>query len=103
MSVCFARPWPGSEFALGDRSGPDAAPERPGVIVATIYTLTAAAAQEFTQLFERVIVPELAASGVLPFAVFETEPSPNTFPRLPGARRGAGPGLVRAIRRRLGI
>lgn len=72
----------GSAFELGDRPTPDANVE-PGLIVATIYTLLAPAAEGFTDAFERVIVPELAASGVRPFALFETEPSPNTFPRLP--------------------
>ena len=72
----------GSGFELGDRPGPSTSVE-PGLIVATIYTILAPAAQGFTEAFERVIVPELAASGVRPFALFETDPSPNTFPRLP--------------------
>jgi hypothetical protein len=72
---------PGSGFEPGERPGPGAA--APGLIVATIYTLTAPAARGFTETFERVIVPELAASGVRPFAAFETEPAPNNFPRLP--------------------
>jgi hypothetical protein len=53
------------------------------LVVATIYTLAAPAAEGFTEAFERVIVPELAADGVHPFAMFETEPGPNNFPRLP--------------------
>jgi hypothetical protein len=71
----------GSDFALGERSS--TADRAPGLIVATIYTLTAPADQGFSELFERVIAPELAASGGRPFAVFETEAAPNTFPRLP--------------------
>jgi NIPSNAP protein len=73
----------GTGFELGERPAPGAAAAAHGLIVATIYTLTAAAAPGFKQAFERVMVPELMASGVRPFAVFETEPAPNTFPRLP--------------------
>lgn len=72
-----------SGFELGNRPGVGSSAKPPGLIVATIYTLTAPAGQGFTEAFERVIVPELAASGVRPFAVFETEAAPNTFPRLP--------------------
>jgi hypothetical protein len=74
---------PGSGFELLDRPGPGTTALAPGLVVATIYTLTAPAAQGFTEAFERVIVPELVASGARPFALFETEASANTFPRLP--------------------
>jgi hypothetical protein len=73
----------GSGFGFGLRPEAGTAPAAGGLIVVTIYTLTAPAAPEFIEAFERVIVPELAASGVRPVAVFETEPARNTFPRLP--------------------
>ncbi len=74
---------PGSGFVLaGDRPGLDATAIPPGLVVATIYTL-ASPAKGFTSFFERAIVPRLRVNGAQPFAVFETEPSPNTFPRLP--------------------
>ena len=74
---------PGSGFELGARPGPGHSATNSGLVVATIYTLSAPAAGEFAEAFERVILPALAATGVHPFAVFETEPAPNTFPRLP--------------------
>mgnify|MGYP001547742514 FL=1 len=51
--------------------------------VATIYTLTDDAAPGFAARFAHAILPRLAASGMHPFALFETEHSDNTFPRLP--------------------
>ena len=81
-NVRLLRPAHGSGFELGTR--PESATTVvPEVIVVTIYTLNAPAGRGFTEAFERVIVPELAASGSGPIAVFETEPAPNTFPRLP--------------------
>lgn len=74
---------PDSGFVLGDRPRPGATAIAPGLVVATIYTLAAPAAQGFRDVFERDIVPELAVGGVRPFATFETEASANTFPRLP--------------------
>ena len=74
---------PGFGFRLGERPGPGATAIAPGLVVATIYTLTAPPAQGFTEAFERVIAPALVASGARPFAIFETEASANTFPRLP--------------------
>jgi hypothetical protein len=74
---------PGAGFALGDRPGPGAAEPAPGLVIAAIHTLTAPAAREFSEVFERRFLPELVASGVRPFAMLETESAPNTFPRLP--------------------
>lgn len=75
----------GAGFALDEnpRPAPGATAIAPGLVVATIYTLTPAAAAAFPALFERTISPRLAASGALPFAMFETDAGPNTFPRLP--------------------
>jgi hypothetical protein len=74
---------PGTGFDLGERAAQGAKPIADGLVVATIYTLNAPAAEGFTDAFERVIVPALVASGARPFAMLETEASPNTFPRLP--------------------
>jgi len=74
---------PDSGITVGDRSGPGVSAVSSGLVVATIYTLSAPAAQGFRDAFERVIVPELVASGARPFAMLETEASANTFPRLP--------------------
>jgi hypothetical protein len=51
--------------------------------VITIYTLNRPASQGFADSFERLIAPELVASGARPLATLETEPAENTFPRLP--------------------
>jgi hypothetical protein len=72
-----------SGFALGDRAGPGASAIPPGLVVATIYTLTPATADGFGGFFNRSVAPMLAARDVQPFAAFETDASPNTFPRLP--------------------
>src|SRR6266536_5975837 len=85
-NVLLLRPArPGSGFVL---DGADLPPANATVIppvlyVATIYMLAAPAAGEFAEFFERSMTPELVASGAHPIAVFETEPSSNTFPRLP--------------------
>jgi hypothetical protein len=83
-NVTLLRPArPGSGFPAGERAGSGAIAIPPGLVVATIYTLAAPAVEGFTDAFERVIVPELVADGVRPFAMFETEPGTNSFPRLP--------------------
>ncbi len=74
---------PADGFTLGDREGNHTATSRPGLIVATIYTLRAPADEGFRDFFERTVAPRLAAHGAAPIATFETEPTPNTFPRLP--------------------
>jgi hypothetical protein len=70
-------------FLEGDRPGLGATAIPAGLVVATIYTLSASAAEGFADFFERMMAPRLTAYGARPFAVFETEPSENTFPRLP--------------------
>jgi quinol monooxygenase YgiN len=83
-NVRLLRPaWRDSGFQPGERATPGGAAASPGLIVATIYTLNAPAAAGFSETFWRLIMPALAVSGVHPFAMFETEPAPNTFPRLP--------------------
>jgi quinol monooxygenase YgiN len=75
----------GSGFALGGRAAPGAAMAPiPGVlIVATIYTLKASEADDFGEFFDNTIAPIVTAHGARPFAILETEPSANNFPRLP--------------------
>lgn len=74
---------PSTGFVLGD--GPPGAGEAggAGLFVATIYTLSADAAPKFSDLFYSTLVPCLAGAGAWPIASFITEPSVNTFPRLP--------------------
>jgi quinol monooxygenase YgiN len=74
---------PQSGFTIRNRPGPGTTTLPPGLVVATIYTLRRPAVEGFTAFFEQVIVPILAAHGVQPLAVFETNPSANTYPRLP--------------------
>jgi hypothetical protein len=69
----------GSGFVVGDRSGA----REPGLVVATIYTLSPNGASDFAAFFEQSVAPRMVAAGAPPVATFETEPSPNTFPRLP--------------------
>jgi hypothetical protein len=75
---------PGSGFVpAGVRPRPGATVIPPGLVVVTIYSLAAVPGQEFRDLFDRVVVPRLVGTGARPFAVLETEPATNTFPRLP--------------------
>jgi len=85
-NVRLLRPAPGTTgFALGEResSGQTSGASRAGIIVATIYTLAPDGASEFAALFVRMAAPVLRATGAAPIAMFETEASPNNFPRLP--------------------
>lgn len=52
-------------------------------IVATIYYFDAPVDDAFIHFFDTEIEPELSAAGTAPIARFMTEPSENTFPRLP--------------------
>src|SRR5262247_2793829 len=74
---------PASGFHLGDRSGPGRPAASQGLVVATIYPLTETAAGRFPSWFQQSYAPRLAAAGIRPIAAFHTEPSANTFPRLP--------------------
>lgn len=53
------------------------------VFVLTIATLAALPDAAFKRTFEREALPLLRECGLMPIAVFETEPAPNDFPRLP--------------------
>lgn len=71
---------PDAGFVLGDRR---AGARDAGLVVATIYTLSAASAAGFADTFYSALTPLLAAAGASPISAFETESSRNTFPRLP--------------------
>lgn len=54
-----------------------------GLTVVTIYTIVPHASAGFVDFFDRMVAPEMIASGAPPRAALETEPNENTFPRLP--------------------
>jgi hypothetical protein len=54
-----------------------------GLIVAAVYPVDGADADEFKRWFERDMKPALAQAGIEVSGWFETEPAPNNFPRLP--------------------
>jgi len=56
---------------------------RHGLVLGTIYPLSPSGAAGFTDFFDETVAPRFAAAGARPFAIYETEPSPNTWPRLP--------------------
>lgn len=52
-------------------------------VLATIYYFAAPVDDAFRRFFDDELAPALADAGVAPIARLETEPSENTFPRLP--------------------
>ena len=74
---------PGSGIPLVERPGPGASTAPASLVAVTVYTLRAGSASGFARFFAREVEPLLVASGARPVAIFETEPSTNTFPRLP--------------------
>jgi hypothetical protein len=66
-----------------ERPGREATALPPGIVVVTIYTLAESAVDGFAEWFDVVVKPQLVLSGTRPIAMLETEPSENTFPRLP--------------------
>jgi hypothetical protein len=77
---------------ISPRSGISITRERRGIgvaaapldiVVVTIYTVLESAVDGFAQWFDNVVKPQLILSGGRPVAVLETEPSANSFPRLP--------------------
>lgn len=52
-------------------------------VLATIYYFAAPVDDAFRRFFDDALAPVLADAGVTPIARLETEPSENTFPRLP--------------------
>ena len=69
-----------SGWRLGERHTPSTAK---GLAVATIYPLLPSSVGGFGQFFEDSVYPRIVAAGARPFVMFETEPSANTWPRLP--------------------
>jgi len=63
--------------------GAGGAGEDRGLVVVTVYSLDTASANTFPAFFEQQLRPALARGGVAVAAAFETETSPNNFPRLP--------------------
>lgn len=75
-----------SEAALqldADRPSPSATEIPCGLVVVDIYPLRAGSALGFAERFECTIAPRIASAGAQPFALYETAPFENTFPRLP--------------------
>jgi len=54
-----------------------------GLVVVTVYGLDPATANSFPGYFEHELKPTLARAGIDVAAAFETETTPNNFPRLP--------------------
>ena len=54
-----------------------------GLVAVTVYSLDANLANAFPAFFEQQLRPALERGGVAVAAAFETETSPNNFPRLP--------------------
>jgi hypothetical protein len=54
-----------------------------GLVVITVYSLNDADANAFPAFFEHELKPALEQVGVVVAGAFETETSPNNFPRLP--------------------
>ena len=54
-----------------------------GLVVVTVYSLDESNANSFRGYFERELKPALTRGGIEVAAAFETETSPNNFPRLP--------------------
>jgi hypothetical protein len=80
----YARP----TWSLASPSVPrphrDAEPALPqSVFVLMVATLATPADASFKRTFERDALPLLRECGLMPIAVFETEPAPNNYPRLP--------------------
>lgn len=85
-NVLLLRPAdPAAGFALEHRTrAPQGAHEvPPGLVVATIYYLDAAAGTDFPAFFARSLRPELTDSGAEILACFVTEHAENNFPALP--------------------
>lgn len=76
-------PASGFERAQVDRADLHATSIPSGLTLVTIYTIASHARAGFADFFNRTITPEMIAAGAPPLATFETEPSENTFPRLP--------------------
>ena len=75
---------PGLAFRLDDPSGAARNHRRGGVtVLAGIYQITEAVDAQTVAHFEHQVAPLLQSNGITLEGVFISEPSPNTFPRLP--------------------
>jgi hypothetical protein len=74
---------PGFVLDPADRPGPDALEAEGGMIVAEIYPSDRPVSEEVVTEYESEVIPTRRRSGIVPLALLVTEPSVNTFPRLP--------------------
>jgi hypothetical protein len=68
---------------LAERPGIDGTARDSSVVLATICLLAAPVNEEFRALFEGHITAASTRAGAAPLASFETEYTPNNYPRLP--------------------
>lgn len=73
----------GAGFQIDNRPERNVGVPRHGLIVATIYPLKGPPASDFLAFFSRDARPVLESTGAEGVATLVTEPSPNTYPRLP--------------------
>ncbi len=78
-----ARADPGLSRAMPERVAVGVASTSGGLIEAGICLLDAQAADDFAERFERQLAPRLRAAGAELVGLYVTDPSENTFPRLP--------------------
>ncbi|RDZ26838.1 NIPSNAP family protein [Lysobacter silvisoli] len=78
-----ARAGSGFRAAPAARAAVDGARNQRSLYVAGICSLNSPAEEGFTDLFDTAFAPLLRASGAELVATYLTDPSPNTFPRLP--------------------
>jgi NIPSNAP len=78
-----ARATSGLRLDPADRPGIAAPPGTRGVVVATIYHFDAPVDLGFLDFFETSVAPVFRRAGATLLGDFVTEPSENTFPRLP--------------------
>lgn len=78
-----ARPGSGFAAATAVRAPVGSIAVAPDVFIAGICSLSAPAEQGFTEHFERALAPLLREAGGELLATYVTDPSENTFPRLP--------------------
>jgi hypothetical protein len=77
------RPRSGFSITITARPPVGSQAERPGLMIATIYSLGTVAGATFDELFEQSIRPAITTAGARVLGTFETEHRPNTYPRLP--------------------
>lgn len=73
----------GFRLAPADRPTMDAPETAGGIVIATIYYFAAPINAKFVDFFETDLAPVLCSGGAALLGYFVTEPSENTFPRLP--------------------